>query len=113
MEANDISTRPARRRVILSDGTKYKYGSANSKITRHSIRCAQVPLSKESLKYRGVATPFKGVRVYVRSAMGMPGSETSLEELMCRVLSDLLQEGNVAKLGDDLYCGGNTIEELL
>ena len=37
----------------------------------------QIPLAKESLKYCGVATPFKGVRVYKRSAMGMPGSETA------------------------------------
>ena len=35
-------------------------------------------------------------------------SETALEELMCRVLGDLLQEGVVAKLADDLYCGGNS-----
>ena len=73
----------------------------------------QIPLSKPSMKYCGVATPFRGVRVYKRSAMGMPGSETALEELMCRVLGDLLQEGVVAKLADDLYCGGNTHEELL
>ena len=45
--------------------------------------------------------------------MGMPGSETALEELMCRVLGDLLQDGIVAKLADDLYCGGNTPEELI
>jgi hypothetical protein len=45
--------------------------------------------------------------------MGMPGSETALEELMCRVLGDLLEKGVVAKLADDLYCGGNTVEELL
>ena len=44
--------------------------------------------------------------------MGMPGSETALEELMCRVLGDLLQEGVVAKLADDLYCGGNSPQEL-
>ncbi|XP_070569281.1 uncharacterized protein [Ptychodera flava] len=37
----------------------------------------QIPLSRESLKYCGVATPFRGVRVYTRSAMGMPGSETA------------------------------------
>ncbi|XP_053378682.1 uncharacterized protein LOC128548235 [Mercenaria mercenaria] len=43
----------------------------------------------------------------------MPGSETALEELMCRVLGDLLQEGVVAKLADDLYCGGNSEEELV
>ena len=35
----------------------------------------QIPLAKGSMKFCGVATPFKGVRVYTRSAMGMPGSE--------------------------------------
>ena len=65
------------------------------------------------MKYCGVATPFRGVRVYTRCAMGMPRSETALEELMCRVLGDFLQDGIVAKLADDLYCGGNTPEELL
>jgi hypothetical protein len=65
------------------------------------------------MKYCGVATPFKGVRVYTRSAMGMPGSETALEELMCRALGDLLASGSVTKIADDLFCGGNTIDELL
>ena len=73
----------------------------------------QIPLSRQSMKYCGVATPFRGVRVYTRSAMGMPGSETALEELMCRILGDLLVKGVVTKLADDLYCGGNTLEELL
>lgn len=45
--------------------------------------------------------------------MGMPGSETSLEELMCRVLGDLITEGSVIKIADNLYCGGNTPDELL
>ena len=73
----------------------------------------QIPLSPESMKYCGVVTPFKGVRLYARCAMGMPGSETALEELMCRILGDLLQEGVVAKIADDLYCGGSTPEEAL
>ena len=73
----------------------------------------QIPLSPESMKYCGVATPYRGVRVYVRTAMGMPGSETALEELMCRVLGELLKEGTVARIADDLYCGGNTPAELL
>ena len=72
----------------------------------------QIPLSRDSMKYCGVATPFKGVRVYVRSAMGMPGSETVLEELMCRVLGHLLEEGTVVKIADDLYCGANSEQEL-
>ena len=72
----------------------------------------QIPISRESTKYCGVVTPFRGVRVYARPAMGMPGSETALEELLCRVLGDLLEEGVVAKLADDIHCGGNTIAEL-
>lgn len=40
--------------------------------------------------------------------MGMPGSETALEELMCRVLCHLLEE-----IVHDLYYGGNNPHELL
>ena len=42
----------------------------------------QIPRSRDSMKYCGVATPFRGVRVYTRSTMGMPDSETALKELM-------------------------------
>ena len=44
--------------------------------------------------------------------MGMPGSQTALQELVCRVLGDLIHE-RVAKSADDLYCGANSPEELL
>ncbi len=73
----------------------------------------QIPLSKGSMKFCGVSTPFKGIRVYTRAAMGMPGSETCLEELMSRVVGNLIQEGCVAKIADDMYIGGNTPHELL
>ena len=72
-----------------------------------------IPLAKGSMKYCGVVTPFRGVRDYTRSAMGMPGSETALEELMCRILGDCLEDGIAAKLADDLYCGADSPEELL
>lgn len=32
----------------------------------------QIPLSCDSMKYCGVVTPFRGVRIYALSAMGMP-----------------------------------------
>ena len=73
----------------------------------------QIPLSKSSMKFYGVATPFKGMLVYNKSAMGMPGSETALEELMCRILGDFVQEGCVAKKAYDMYVGGNSLHELL
>ena len=51
----------------------------------------QIPLAASSMKYCGVATPYKGIRVYTRSAMGMPVSETCLEEFKSRVIGDLIQ----------------------
>ena len=45
----------------------------------------QILLAKESIKFCGVATLYRGVQVYTRIAIGMPGLETAVEELMCRV----------------------------
>ena len=73
----------------------------------------QIPLSKESMKFCGIVTPFKGVRVYTRGAMGMPGTETALEELLSRILGDLITEGGVTKIADDLYVGASSPEALL
>ena len=65
------------------------------------------------MKYCGVATPFRGVRLYAQSIMGISSSEMALEELTCCVLGDLLEEGVVAKLTDDLYSEGASIDKLL
>ena len=42
--------------------------------------------------------------------MGIPGFEAALEEMACRVLGDLIQEGCVAKLAEDLHCGDESSE---
>ena len=73
----------------------------------------QIPLSHDSIKYCGIATPFKGIRVYLRCAMGLPGSETALEELMSRILGEFVREGFVAKVADDLYVGADDQRQLL
>lgn len=49
--------------------------------------------------------------MYTHCAMGLSGSETALEGLMCRVLGDYLHSGIVDKLADDLYCGGEAIDD--
>lgn len=72
----------------------------------------QMPLQKKSMKYAGILTPYRGLRVYTRAAMGMPGSTEYLDQLTSRVLGELIYEGNVAKLADDLYVGANDIEVL-
>ena len=72
----------------------------------------QIPLSRDSMACCVVVTPFRGLRVYTRCAMGMPGSETALKELLSLVLGPLIQEGVVCKLADDLYCGGKDYKDL-
>ena len=69
---------------VLRDISRWRYLIATDLLQSFY----QIPLSHASMKYCGVATPYKGIRVYTRCAMGMPGSETCLEELMCRILGD-------------------------
>ena len=73
----------------------------------------QIGLEHGSRKYCGIATPFKGVRVYCVTAMGLPGSESALEEVLTRVLGELIMKGVVVKNADDIYIGGATPHELL
>ena len=72
----------------------------------------QIPLDPASMKYCGVCTPFKGVRVYTTAAMGMPGSETALEEVVSRVFGSLIQSDKAIKIADNLFTGGNSLDEL-
>ena len=65
------------------------------------------------MKFCGIPNPYKGIRVYTRCAMGMPGSETTLKELMSRVLGEFIVKGFIAKIADDLYVGGDMEDELL
>ena len=39
----------------------------------------QIQKSKSSISYLGIVTPFKGLHVYLRCAMGMPGSSGYLQ----------------------------------
>ena len=72
----------------------------------------QLILKKESRKYCGVHTPFKGILVYNVGAMGLPGVESALEELTCIVFGDLVEDMKMGKIADDCIVGGNTIPEL-
>ena len=73
----------------------------------------QLPLARDSMKYAATMTPFKGSRVYARAAMSIPGSTEHLDELMFRVLVDLIHESVVAKIADDLYISGEHPDHLL
>ena len=73
----------------------------------------QIPLEHSSRKWCGTPTPFRGLRVYMVAAQGMPGSSESLEEMLCTVLGSLVKDGWVAKIADDLNVGGESIPSLL
>ena len=72
----------------------------------------QIPLKRSSMRYCGVVTPGKGLLVYTAGCMGLPGVEVALEELTCLILGDLVMEGKVAKVADDLFVGGDTAKEV-
>ena len=94
---------------VLRKLSRWKY-MVKSDLTKSFY---QIPVSKSSMKFLGTSTPFKGLRVYTRSAMGMPGSSEYLNELMSRVLGDFVQEGFVIIIADDIYVCGNTEDEVL
>ena len=72
----------------------------------------QIQVTKSSIPFLGTLTPYKGLRVYLRSANGQPGASEALQELTSRVYGDFLQEGFILILADDMYICGNTIDEL-
>lgn len=113
---NDIGTyaKPLPSRSVCTDDVlRFLAGFKFIIKTDMTKQFFQLPMKKESMKYLGVLTPYKGLRVYTRAAMGMPGSTEHLDELMSRVLGEMLQRGKVMKLADDLYIGGNCISDLL
>jgi hypothetical protein len=71
-----------------------------------------IPLNNNSKKYTGIVTPYRGTLVYQRAVMDLPGSEASLECLLSRILGDLMIEGSVIKLAEDLYVGADKVEDL-
>jgi hypothetical protein len=107
-------TKPSPSRITTSDEilqflAQWKYVIKSDMTSQFH----QLPMKKASMKYLGIVTPFKGTRVYTRAAMGMPGSTEHLDELMFRVLGELIREGVVMKIADDLYVGGDDIPSLL
>ncbi len=69
----------------------------------------QLLVAKHLIPYLGTVTPHKGLRVYCRAAMGMPGSSEALEELVSRVFGDLIRENFFIHIHDDIHICANRI----
>lgn len=72
----------------------------------------QIPLDKQSMQWCATQTPYRGLRVYLVASQGLPGSSEWLEELLSLLFGPLVQEGWVAKVADDMYVGGDSIDQL-
>ena len=53
-----------------------------------------------------------GTLAYARGPNGLLGMDSYCEELTDKVLGDLVLQGKVAKIADNIYFGGKTIEEM-
>ena len=73
----------------------------------------QIPLEHSSMKWCATPTPYRGLRCYMVAAQGMPGSSETLEEMLCAVFGNLVKDGCVSKIADDLYVGGDSVDTLL
>ena len=72
----------------------------------------QIPLDKQSMQWCATQTPYRGLRVYQVASQGLPGSSEWLEELLSLLFGQLVQEGWLAKVADDMYVGGDTVDQL-
>ena len=104
-----LPTKLSTTRDVMTALGKWKY------IIKTDLKSAyfQMRMTNESQKWLGTVSPFKGLYVYNTGAMGLRNMAEFLEEIVARVLGDLVAESIMTKNSDDLIVGGNTIEELL
>lgn len=60
-----------------------------------------------------IQTPYGGLRYFKRSIQGLLGQTEEEDELLAKVLKDQLTKGICVKIADDIFCGGNTIDQAL
>lgn len=70
-------------------------------------------VSIEDSPWLGICTPFGGLRFLKRSGQGLIGQSEELDELLCKILCQEMQQGKVARIADDLYIGGETQREAI
>ena len=73
----------------------------------------QIKMSKKSIPWLGVQTPFGGLRVISRSGQGLLGQAEEFDEVLAKVLGEELKEGICTKIVDDIYVGGDNQREAM
>ena len=68
-------------------------------------------MSQQDAPWLAIATPFGGLRHMKRSGQGLIGQSEELDELLSKIIKDETTEGKAARIADDLYIGGETLQE--
>ena len=107
-----ISTQPARS-VNIPD-VLYEIGQWNYIIETDLFHGFwQRTTAKNKLPQCAFHSPFKGTFVMLKGSQGRKNESEQLDEWLFQILGDLIQEGKVLKLHDDIRVGGKTIDEAL
>ena len=70
-------------------------------------------MHKDAQKWCAILTPFGGIRFFKRGIQGLINQSEELDELLANIFRELLTEGILAKQADDLFVGGETIQDTL
>ncbi len=70
-------------------------------------------LHKRDWGYMAINSPFKGLRVYTRSTQGLLNQDEELNQLLSKVLGEVLMDGSCIKIADDLLVGGQTLDDAI
>ena len=64
-----------------------------------------------AIPWLAIMSPFRGLRVMIRSGQGLLGQSEEFNLLIKKILKEDLQEGKCCQIIDDIYIGGDTQEE--
>ena len=70
-------------------------------------------LHRDAQKWCGILTPFGGLRFFKRGIQGLINQTEELDELLANIFKDMMTAGKLVKQADDLFVGGETIDEAL
>ena len=70
-------------------------------------------LHRDAQKWCAILTPFGGLRYFKRGIQGLINQSEELDELLCNIFKDMLTDGKLIKQADDLFVGGEDIEEAI
>lgn len=70
-------------------------------------------LHPTAFQWCAIQTPFGGIRYFKRSIQGLLGQSEEEDELLAKILHEELKDGICIKIADDIFAGGQTINEAI